>query len=224
MEEALGVFVQSFLQNLHTAMPARVVSYNAEKQTVDVQPSVKRLIETIEGGELAESLPVIPDVPLAFPRSSKMFLSFPMAEGDLVMLVFQMRSIDRFAAGDGSGEVDPGDFRTHDITDAVAYPGLYPASRAVKDIDTVNLALGNDEGGLQIKITPNGTMEIQVSGDASSAMALGDVLQSWYDSTVKVFLQTHTHPTGVGPSGPPIQPPPDFDASIVSQVVKVKGP
>lgn len=224
--EALEVFIRSFLQDLHTAIPAQVVEYDPERQTIVAQPMVKRTIETIDGGELVEQLPTIPDVPVAFPRSETMFLTFPLAPGDAVMLVFSMRSIDTYLSGTGDQPVDPVDFRIHDITDAVAYPGVPPLQRAIRDIDTTNLVLGNDNGGLQLHVTPNGTLEIRVDGSAESAAALGDVLKSWWDSGPKVWLETHVHPTGVGPSGPPSTPstPLTFDDAIISQVVKIAGP
>lgn len=221
--EALEVFIRSFLQDLHTAMPAKVVEYDAEKQTIVAQPMTNRAIETIDGGELAERLPTIPDVPVAFPRSSAMFLSFPLEPGDAVMLVFSMRSLDTYLASQGKEPVDPIDFRIHDITDAVAFPGVYPAARALKDISTANLVLGNDEGGLQLHITPDGKLEIKVDGDADEVVALGNALQQFYETSLKPWFDTHVHPTGVGPSGPSTVPSPAFDTGILSSVVSVKG-
>ncbi len=222
-EEALDIVIRSYLQDLFTALPATIVEYDAKKQTCVVQPQINRQIETINGGELSEALPTIPDVPVAFPRSASMFLSFPLQPGDAVMLVFQMRSIDTYMAGRGEDPVDPVDFRIHDITDAVAYPGLYPVARALKDVDQTNLVIGNDAGGLQLHITPDGTLEIKVDGEADEFVALGNALQQFYDTQVKVFLETHVHPTGVGPSGPATTPPPSFDSSIISSVLSVKG-
>lgn len=225
-EEALDIVIRSYLQDLHTAMPATIVEYDAASQTCVVQPMTNRQQETIDGREIAEQLPTIPDVPVAFPRSASMFLTFPLTPGDAVMLVFQMRSLDTYMASDGESPVDPIDFRIQDITDAVAYPGLYPLARAIQDIDDVNLVLGNDEGGLQLHVTPDKTLEIKTDGAADSAMALGDVLKSWWDAGPKVWLETHIHPTGVGPSGPSSTPPTPlaFDDAIISEVVKVAGP
>ncbi len=50
---------------------------------------------------------------------------------------------------------------------------------------------------------------IEVNG-ADQAMVLGDLFKQYFD--------THTHPTGVGPSGPPIVPMPPSTLSQISKV------
>jgi hypothetical protein len=52
---------------------------------------------------------------------------------------------------------------------------------------------------------------IKLGSGASHPAVLGDLLLQ--------YLISHTHPTGVGPSGPPIVPPP---TNILSQVVTLK--
>ena len=55
--------------------------------------------------------------------------------------------------------------------------------------------------GVNIK---TGGVEI---GDVATDEALkGTSFMTWWNTTFKIWLDTHTHPTGVGPSGPPTVP------------------
>jgi hypothetical protein len=210
-----------YLSDLHTMLPGRVEEYDSSKQEASVKPLIQRLVLTEDGEQILEEIPIISNVPVAFPRVSSFFLSFPIKKGDLVMLHFAERSLDNWLGGQGE-DTDPDEFRMHDLTDAVAYSGLYPFNRAIKDVDEVNMVLGADEGGLQIHITPDGVMEIKVDGAADEAVALGNKLKTFWDSTVKPAYDSHIHPTGVGPSGPPAAPLPPFDSSIISTILLLK--
>ncbi|OJH34513.1 phage baseplate assembly protein V [Cystobacter ferrugineus] len=69
------------------------------------------------------------------------------------------------------------------------------------DGEIVVLANGNDK--TEIRLTKEGEVVIKASkiklgADASKALVLGDDFQQLFNQ--------HTHPTGVGPSGPPAQP------------------
>lgn len=223
LEELLTLAINSFLEDVHTGLPGRVDEYFPETQKANIKPLIKRRIIHEDGSELLEELPVIPDVPIAFDRTGKFFITFPVAKGDLVRLHFLERSIDNYLSGIGD-DTDPDEFRRHDLSDAIAVPGLYPFRRSIKDINSVNLVMGHDEGGIQIHLTPNGTMEVKVTGESEEAVALGNALQSFWNNSFKPTFDAHIHPTGVGPSGPPASPAPAFDAKIISKVLLVKGP
>lgn len=223
LEELLTLAVRDFLGDVHTAMPGKVVKYDPSIQKADIKPLIKRRIVHEDGSELLEELPVIPDVPVQFPRGGGFFLSFPLAIGDLVQLHFQERSIDNYLSGDGE-DTDPDEFRMFDLSDAVAVPGFYPFRLPIKDISAANLVMGNDDGGIQIHLTPGGTMEIKLNGESDEAVALGNALQLFWDQVFKPIYDVHIHPTPSGSSGPPVVPAPSFDPSIVSKILKVKGP
>lgn len=220
--EVLNLVIESFLGDLHTAMPGRIEEYFADTQKADIKPLIKRRIVHEDGSELLEELPVIPDVPIRFMRSGEFFLTLPLKKGDLVCLHFMERSIDNYLSGDGV-DTDPDEFRMHDLSDAIAVPGFYPFKRPIKDISSANLVIGKDSGGIQIHLTPDGTMEVQLDGEADEAVALGNALQLFWDTVFKPIFDAHVHPTGTGPSGPTATPAPSFDAAIISQVMKLRG-
>ena len=60
--------MDSRIDEIHTAMPGKVVSFNSTRNTVDVQPQFRQSTERADGTFEVEDLPVIPDVPIAWPR------------------------------------------------------------------------------------------------------------------------------------------------------------
>ena len=221
--ELLNMAIESWLADVHTCMPGRVDSYDPETQRATIKPLIKRLIVHEDGSEALEELPPITDVPVIFLRAAGFFLSFPMEEGDLVTLHFAETSIDKYMAGTGA-DTNPDEFRHHDLSDAIAVPGFYPFKRSIKDISSVNLVMGKDDGGVQIHLTADGTMELKVEGDADEAVALGNALKLFWDSVFKPVYDVHTHtaPSGGGPTTPPLAPAPSFDTSIISTIFKLK--
>lgn len=227
--EVLKAAIGQRLVDLHVSMPGRVEKYNLAEQKADIKPLLKRPLLTEDGTELeAESLPVLPDVPIVFPRgggggTGEFFISWPLAAGDLVHLVFCERSMDIWLSSKDGAEADPVDFRMHDLSDAVAYPGLYPFKKALKDADAANMVLGHDDGGMQLHITDADVAEFRKGGSADVSMTIAETLEAFWTNTVKVWLEAHTHGTGVGPSSPPLNvPAPTWDAQIASDKVKLK--
>jgi hypothetical protein len=115
IEQLLDLVMTSRLRELHTALPCRVESYNASKQTADVLPMIKRQVPDGDGGYTLEDLPVLPNVPVAFPRGGGgFFMSFPLQKGDFVFVVFSERAIGagtidrRMAATPGRLRLQPG--------------------------------------------------------------------------------------------------------------------
>jgi hypothetical protein len=207
--------VESKLIDTHVAMIARVERYDAEKQVVDVQPQLKRRVLALHSGEspgdeertVAESLPVLCNVPVLFPRAGGFFISFPIQRGDCVQLLFNDWPIDGWRHGD-----DPGDSmlpaENHGLHGAVAIPGIYPAAQALstKDADQNALVIGK-ENGAQIHLTSS---DIAL-GDATAkdTVALASKVISELQRIVTA-LNSHTHPPVViGPGvTAPVAPPP----------------
>ncbi len=172
-EELLNLILDHRLRELHTALPGRVESYDASKQTCDVLPMLKKQTPNGQGGYTTEDLPVLPNVPVAFPRGGGFFMSFPLAKGDFVMLVFHERAIGAWRK---KGEATaPGDLRMHSLAGAVAYPGLYPNDDALDDAHTANMVLGKDGSTAQIHLKTDGTVHLGGENGAQFAARASDV-------------------------------------------------
>lgn len=137
--------------NIHTATPGIVQKYDAKKQMADIQPCLKK---SVKNGDVFEvqSLPVITDVPVIFPRTRLSFIHFPLMVGDSVLLLFTERSLEQWRAT--GGVVDPKDTRTHDYSDAVCLPGFFPDFDAAQIKNSEAITLQNGLG--KVEIFPDG--------------------------------------------------------------------
>jgi hypothetical protein len=140
------------LAGLHTALPGQIEEYDYTTQRAKVKP----LIQRQDADGTLESFPVIVDVPVVWPRSGGASLTFPVAAGDTVLLIFSERSLDWWLSM--GGDSAPGDPRRFDLSDAIAIPGLYPFSAASLDPNGQDVRL--QMGGAQIVINPGGKIAL----------------------------------------------------------------
>ena len=159
--------IEQRLGDLHTAMPGEVVSFDADAQEADVQPLTKRRYPS---GEVVD-LPMLQRVPVVFPRGGPAFITWPLAAGDKVALLFCERSIDAWK--DDGGIYNPEDGRKHHLSDAVAIPGLFPSSDTVEvSSDELLISCGDAElrlaeGGTATFTNGTITLELAASGAVS---------------------------------------------------------
>lgn len=201
------------LGQVHTSRPGRVVSYDSAKQTIDVQPLVHEVFADDEGAE-AERLPQLRNVPVAFPRAGDNWITFPLAAGDDVLLIFCERSIDAWRATDAEG--DPGELRMHALSDAIALPGIAAAARALTTSATAMVINAADElhlGGLD----PSEFVALATKTlDAINAVVTGV-------NTLITAYNAHPHGTPMGPSGPPTVPASTLSNATDVAATKVKA-
>jgi len=185
--EALESFLRAKLRDVNTSMPGRVEKYYPDTQTADIKPMLKTHTNV--------EYPVIPDVPVMFPGGGGYKLTWPLAEGDSVSLLFAQASIDSWA--NNAELLDRPNANTFDLSDAVAFPGLLPM-RAPSDQVSDGFVLSGDKIQLGSK-------------DASDPL----VRQSDLEALVS-YIKSHVHlgvTTGAGTSGIPGTPPNDVTGS-----------
>ena len=97
---------QEFFSSLHCALPGTVVSFDAEKQTAEIQPAVKL-------GSMA--YPILSDVPVFMP------VPFDVSPGDACLVIFSDIDIDAwFETGEAE---EPRSCRKHSLSDGFAFVG-----------------------------------------------------------------------------------------------------
>lgn len=164
LAELLERFRNAMQEELHVALPGRVVAFDAAAQTVDVEPMVNRSLERSDGSRVQELLPTIRAVPVVFPGAGKWFVRFPLGAGDEVLVVCCERDLARWRqTGERS---DPVDVRAHHLAHAVAIPGLRSRPQQLPTPSGAALELG-EVGGSTIRIEDDGT--IRLGGPAAVA-------------------------------------------------------
>ena len=147
------MMIRQELRPLHTNLYARVVAVDNAAQTVDVQPLVNKARPQAQNEDVVYSeYGVVPNVPLAFPRTARGALLLGVQVGDLVELRCAMHPLDELLTTDILDTVNPADTRMHDISDAVAVPVVLsnrPATSSGADAELVgdNVRLGRPTSG-----------------------------------------------------------------------------
>lgn len=143
-EKSLQSFDEALLKGVHTSYPGSIVSYDPESKTCAVQIHYADFYAT-EGPEVSrEDWTPIEDVPVLFPRGGGWSITWPLKNGDPVLVVFCERSIDEWFASDGASELSPALQVTHDAGDCIVIPGLAPRLDADFLADAENLIISGD--------------------------------------------------------------------------------
>ena len=206
---------------MDTAFPARVQSYDPDLQVADLVPLIRKQVPQPDGSHVMEDLPVLPCVPVCFPRMGTWFLSFPVVPGDTGLVIVCSGAIGHWRVGDGD-VTDPGDLRRNHIAHSVFLPmGLVPRTRKLTRTGAAGssappapaptgLVLGSDNAsGPRILIRANGAVEIETGGatavkvDANGMVNLGAAagaafvaLASYVDArlaTIQAAFDAHGH-------------------------------
>jgi len=120
MTALLRMMMDSRLDQVYTAIPGRIVSYDRVNTVANIQPQVK---------ENGEAVPVLQNVPVCWPRGGGGYLVFDVNTDDCGLLIFSKTDIGLWRE---RGEIgDPGDLAAHSIANAVFFPGLYPNGHTV---------------------------------------------------------------------------------------------
>jgi hypothetical protein len=202
LTEILDVSLQRMAESLRTGMPAKVVKYDAATQTADVQPSLKTAVLDETGGQVTwETIPVIPGVPILFPRGGGVAITWGITPGDHVWLSFSETAMGVWR-GSGITPSEGGDSRRH---------GLYPVAFAGIAPESLALDAAAPEG------------QIWLGDNPSDFVALASKVDSAVTAIVN-YINSHTHPTAApGPPSPPTVPLTPAPGAVGSTTVKVSA-
>ncbi|MGL4755736.1 MAG: Gp138 family membrane-puncturing spike protein [Aeromonadaceae bacterium] len=167
--ELLDEVINQALLMTRTIMIAECVSFDESRNTVDVQPVLKRKFSNKPEASLA---PIIRDVPVAFYGAGGVTVTYKPVAGDNCILMVSDRAIDAWKKL--GGIVDPAKPRHHDMSDAVAYFGLNAFPQAYK-----NLRGGMDvrtrDGSTSLNVLP-GSIVATVGGTKVATMTSSKVV------------------------------------------------
>lgn len=113
---------------IRCAIPAIIQSYNPGTNTVEAQPAIRERLVLEDGSIQYLNLPLLINVPVAFPSSGSASITFPIGKGDECLIIFSDLAIDNFWT---SGSVqNPIEVRRHDLSDGIAIPCSLSVTRA----------------------------------------------------------------------------------------------
>jgi hypothetical protein len=204
--EALDVILARRLAEVHTAIPARVESYDASTQTCDCTPLVRSMREDEEGELVDEPLPVLPHVPVVWPGGGGFRMTFPLKKGDSVLVVFSESAIGTWQK---TGNQQPADARRHHLADGIAIPGLHADPKAWKGAEDDVVTIGSDGGAAEFVAIAKKTKEAL---DAIVSGFNGHTHTVETAGTAAKQSGTTATPKGISPN-----------TDVASATVKVKG-
>lgn len=208
LTEAIQTVIDRVLTGMHTCIPGRIEKYDYTKQQAEVKP----LIKTDYNDDTTESMPVISNIPVIFPRSNSTIIHFPLEKGDTGLIFFSEKALENWLSL--GGESDSGDKRKFDLSDAIFIPGLYPFSIS-------SLAENNDDclikhNGSVVRMKKNGDIE---AGGTSFLKLINENFQTMFNNHSHNYMgfvgtgtptlgetSTPTNLTGGLPIPPPVLP------------------
>tara|TARA_R110000803_G_scaffold13482_1_gene37857 strand:- start:7709 stop:8449 length:741 start_codon:yes stop_codon:yes gene_type:complete len=183
---------------LNVSIPAVITSYDPITQKCSCQP----LIDSLLRDERLVRMPILEDIPVMFPSTQLSALTFPVNVTDTVLLVFSQRSLDNWLATRDTNPVNPEDFRKHDLSDAIAIPGLFSFPRAINDPskhtllhDTDDLVISHNLGSPnenEIRLESNGTIKISAGEGTKITLNLDGTMTIDAPTTLAVTSPTTT--------------------------------
>ena len=180
LEARLNAFFDFKMSGMFVCMVAEVLNTGKLEQCrIDVKPIVNHEYKD----STVVEYPTILSVPVQFPSSSTSALTFPINQGDNVLLVFSQKGLDVFKSGATSAH-DPIDMRSFDKRDAIAIPCVNPFSKSINNpvkrtlthnvddmVMTHNIGKDNE---CEVRLTSGG--EVKVTGvhtKVSDSLATG---------------------------------------------------
>lgn len=199
------------VNNIHTAVPGEIVSFDASKCLATVQPKMK--FKQKNGKTL--DYPEIGEVPVVFLQTMKQeaTIAMPIKAGDGCLIVFSEQSLDYWQHGQ---ETDT-DLK-FDLTNAICIPGLFSKENSLIKEACDNNAIIVDVKGTRITVSKDNVKikatNIELDGDVTvkgkistdgeistkaNVTATGDVKAG------ATSLNSHVH-TASGPGSPTTPP------------------
>src|SRR6185312_4825399 len=173
-EEALRTAVEGLLAKTWTAMPGIVQSFDRVKMTCEVQPAILGQQRAEDGSIQNVQIPLLLDVPIVFPSAGGYSLTFPVQQGDEVVVVFADRCIDGW--WQSGGVQAQAELRMHDLSDGFAIAGIRSQPRVLSGgVSTNSCQLRTDDGTAFIDLSPGRIKLVatNINIEASSRATIG---------------------------------------------------
>ena len=168
----LRVALRANQSTVWTALPGIVASFDPVRLTCEVRPAIMAEVRDARGKPSWAELPLLVDCPVQFASGGGVTMTFPVAPGDEVLVVFASRCIDSW--WQSGGVAVQAEFRMHDLSDGFVIPGVRSQRRLLPAISTNSAQLRTDDGTAFVGVAAGGAITVSTPGDVSVS-ALGQV-------------------------------------------------
>lgn len=212
--ELITAAIDKAKSQIVTSLPAKVVSYDAAKQTIKAQITVKAYQQQEDGSTKAVDYPQLEDVPVQFPGGGDQVMTFPVKEGDEVLISFASRAVDSWQQS--GGDQAPQDAGMNNLSAGFAQLGFrsQPSAAKLTDVSTSAVEMRSVDGQTRVSVSQAGGMSVATNKSVSVTAAQGVTMSGGagdinFTGTLKVSgeielngikLSEHKH-TGVQPGG-----------------------
>ncbi|NRS20582.1 hypothetical protein HP398_29625 [Brevibacillus sp. HB1.4B] len=146
-----NVLMDRIFNQLRVSVPGIIQEFDPVTQTATVQVALREHVRQENLEYQWVPIPLLLDVPVQFPRGGGYVLTFPVKQGDECLVVFSDMCIDAwFSNGGVQNQIDK---RRHDLSDAIAIPGLWSQPNKVEQYSTKHVELRNEKRTMFIRIT-----------------------------------------------------------------------
>lgn len=204
--EAIRSAIESAQAQMWTAVPARIKKHN-DNGTVVVQPTIKQ--KRVKADQTSEWVewPDVSDVPIQYPGGGGASWTFPMKEGDEVLMVISSRNMDKWWK-EGGVQEQAAPFRMHHMNDGFAIPGIRSQPRKLSGVSMSTAQLRTDDGNTFIEFDPEGKVKIKSSTNPviieGDLHVTGEIIAKQGADNIHVSSHTHNNVmTGGGHTNKP---------------------
>ncbi|HEY1645877.1 MAG TPA: Gp138 family membrane-puncturing spike protein [Candidatus Saccharimonadales bacterium] len=189
--------IWQWLCMLRCAMPGRVVSFDAVKQTCVVQPLIQELVlkpppgaqtgpqYTTQNIPTNETIKPIQDVPIIMMRVPGWSITLPITRGTECLLIFNDMCIDGWWQ---NGQIAPQfDRRRHDLSDAMALFGPWSQPNVLSNYSTTSLQIRSDDSTKVIDLSPS---KITITAPEVDVETVGGTPQSLLNHAFYTWFTT----------------------------------
>jgi hypothetical protein len=207
--DVISELIEDRIKDLDICFPGTIKAIDKPKGLVDVQSDFKRLYWDQDD---PVDPPTIRGVTLWQYRSGTARINMPVKVGEKVICLCSQRSLDKWKQ---SGALDtPGSTRVFSMSDAIAIPGLYDLTRTFPIGDNFTIQFGQallsfiEDTEISLEVTK---AKARITKDGKFSLSNGTV--ELIDMCIKALeaqnamidlIKQITVPTGLGPSGTPI--------------------
>ena len=149
MAQSIRFAIRQSLKDLYTCMPGIVESYDAETRRAVVKGTLKMV--TTKKEEIERE--AIHNVPVVFPSGGGFAMTFPLEQGDPVLLVYSQRGLTNWKKT--LGVAAPDVFGFFSEKDAMAIPGFGPTQGELEHMIAI------EADGVHIRTTGKLAIEAQ---------------------------------------------------------------